>query len=299
MKEWVSLARQGEETAWNHIYQQYYPSLFAKAVKICGSGTTAKDAVQNTFVTAYLKLAQLKDPATIGAWLHKILVHTCFRMQQGNKKHSHAELPAESCTYWENSVDNKLERLYARGRLYANVASLPETLRGTLMLRYFSECTSYEDIASVLAIPVGTVRSRLNQARQQLAEKWSQKAEISDRSTRLIEEWNQFYLSHFGGLHESDEIKKRLLNHFDENMQLTFTSGASASGRALVDREVQQDRMYGSWFKPTNAITAGNISIVEAQNFNSAEYPDRCPPSVVFVLYRNGSSVHKLHFNLR
>jgi DNA-directed RNA polymerase specialized sigma24 family protein len=59
----------GEEAAWNVLYRQYYPSLYSVALRICGNTSVAKDAVQDTFMMAYLKLAQLKDIAAFGGWI--------------------------------------------------------------------------------------------------------------------------------------------------------------------------------------------------------------------------------------
>lgn len=300
MEQWVIAAKNGEQAAWSALYQHYYPMLFAQALQLCKTQASAKDAVQDSLVTAYLKLDQLRNAATFGAWLRKILVHTCYRMQQKNRRDIPAgEMPALSDRYWEDSINNHTEYLAEKNRLYAAVARLPEALRSALMLRYFSGHQSYEEIASILAIPVGTVRSRLNQSKVKLAEHWNELQDARNANNRRNEEWNQFYVSHFGGVHRHDDVKDRLLKHFDKNMELVFTSGKSANGRGLIEKEVYDDREHGSWFEPVNAMSSGNISILEAQNFNSPEFPDRCPPKVVFVLYRNGATANKVHFSLR
>ena len=61
IEQYVKAAQFGEEAAWNVLYQHYYPSLYATALRISKDIDNAKDAVQDTFIKAHLKLAQLKD----------------------------------------------------------------------------------------------------------------------------------------------------------------------------------------------------------------------------------------------
>src|SRR5688572_12777719 len=75
----VNAARAGEMAAWNGLYQFYYPRLLNIALQYCGNTATAKDLVQDTFITAFLKLYQLKDASVFSAWIKKILVRKCYR----------------------------------------------------------------------------------------------------------------------------------------------------------------------------------------------------------------------------
>lgn len=63
----VVAARAGETAAWNDLYQYYYTRLLNTALQYCGNSPETKDLVQDTFITAFLKLSQLKDPAHFGA----------------------------------------------------------------------------------------------------------------------------------------------------------------------------------------------------------------------------------------
>ena len=65
--EKVKAAQAGEEAAWNFLYHQYHPQLYTIALRMIKQPAMAKDAVQEVFVTAYLKLSQLKQPAGFGA----------------------------------------------------------------------------------------------------------------------------------------------------------------------------------------------------------------------------------------
>jgi RNA polymerase sigma-70 factor (ECF subfamily) len=79
IEEWVKAARAGDEQAWNVLYQQYYPGLYAAAIRLCGNFPEAKDIVQDTFVAAWLKISQLKDAVTFGSWIKTILIRNCCR----------------------------------------------------------------------------------------------------------------------------------------------------------------------------------------------------------------------------
>jgi hypothetical protein len=77
---------------------------------------------------------------------------------------------------------------------------------------------------------------------------------------------------------------------------LVFTSGNTAYGRQYIQKEIEDDLLYGSSFSDVQVTSSGSLSIVEVCNINSAEYPDRCPDSGIFVLFRNKNKV--IRFNL-
>jgi RNA polymerase sigma factor (sigma-70 family) len=297
MVQWVKAAKAGDQHAWNMLYQQFYPALFARALTVCRKIDVAKDAVQDTFVTAFLKLGQLKDPNAFPGWIKSILVHTCYRTMYKDQRYSAASVSIPDIS-WEDQVNKKLDHIATDNRLYASMAMLPDALRSTVMLRHFSGFGSYEQIAGILSIPVGTVRSRLNQAKVKLAEYWQRHEDTSNTAFSDNHKWNHFYTAAFGEAHKDDLAKDRLLAHLKKDVEVVYTSGKRDAGRHLIEKEVYGDREHGSWMEPVNVMTSGSISILEAQNHNSAEFPDRCPPNSVFVLFRDKTQATRINFHL-
>lgn len=290
--EFVQAAKAGDSSAWNILYRQTEPWLYSIALRICGNTPAAKDAVQDAFMMAYLKLPQLKDPAAFSGWIKKICINSCYRsLQQNRFNNSIDNIPLESDTWWENELDKKIDALSSQTQLFDVMAKLPESLRSTLLLRYYTNYQSYEQIASILCIPVGTVRSRLNQAKIKMQEYWKSVAEINEKHFYEAEDWNRFYLENVGNSHYSSVARDKFLNHLNTNIKFVFSSGKTDYGRGVIARQIEEDICHGSRFGEVNIISNGSISVVEAQNINSVEYPDRCPVSTILVLYRDGKKV--------
>jgi len=149
---WVRAACAGDEVAWNYLYQSCYAQLYSTALGICGNTASAKDSVQDAFMMAYVKLTQLKEPATFFGWIKKICIHSCYRSLQRNRFNNAVDhIPLESDTWWENELDEKLDNLWRRTHLFEVVSKLPQTLRSTLLLRYYTSYQSYDAIARILA----------------------------------------------------------------------------------------------------------------------------------------------------
>jgi len=168
------------------------------------------------------------------------------------------------------------------------------------MLRYFSGYPSYEQIAAILSLPVGTVRSRLNQVKTRLACNWNEKKEGDERLLKESNEWNAFYNYTFSHMHKHDVPKSQFLQHLNKDIRVTFTNGKSAAGSFLIDNLIAEDRHAGSWFFPYNIQSVGNISIIETKHVNSPEHPFRCPESTVCILYRQKGKADRINvYNAR
>lgn len=296
--QWVKAVRAGEKAAWNKVYQHYYPVLYIIAFRICKNSPLAHDMVQDAFMTAYLKLPQLKDASAFGSWIKKILIHGCYRSLRRDQTNNLPDVPGESDRWWEDELNRKMDWLSTQSKLYATLAYLPEVLRITVMLRYFSAFQSYDNIANILHIPVGTVRSRLNQAKIKLVEEWQQQVDADQKFLKQCEEWNNFYHTTFSEFHHCDYYKTKLINHLQKDVQIISSGGKSNNGRKLFEKMIWDDRKYGSWLAPANVTSCGNISIIEARHFNSSEYPHHCPAGSVTILYRNKGEVNKMSFHL-
>jgi RNA polymerase sigma-70 factor (ECF subfamily) len=299
IQEWVKAARAGDEQAWNVLYQRYYPGLYATAIHLCGRFPAAKDIVQDSFVTAWLKISQLKDVVTFGSWIKTILIRNCYQWRDKSKKIKAIDpgsIPDEHLLGYE--FEKELDHLLAEERLHTVLTRLPETLRSTLLLRYFSAFQSYNEISEILSIPIGTVRSRLNEAKAKLIKKWNEHPESDANIIKESNEWNEFYYQAYSGLHFHDDQKNRLINHLDRSIQIVLPSGQANIGSRVFENMIADDRRVGSYLTTVNVISSGNISIVELSHHNSVEHPHHCPPRSITILFRNKRDVNRMQLQL-
>lgn len=166
--ELVHAAKAGDIAAFGMLLESQRAGLYAAALAILRDPAEAQDAVQDTFLIALRRLQDLREPAAAGAWLHAIVRNIC-RMRLRSCREL-AEEGAEEPASRRFEVDEALQRLALRDWLWTALEELPGDLRATVMLRYFTRHAAYAEIAAILSIPVGTVRSRLNQARSRLAD---------------------------------------------------------------------------------------------------------------------------------
>jgi RNA polymerase sigma-70 factor (ECF subfamily) len=297
--EMVRAARAGEEEGWNILYNQYYPALYAIALQHCDDATIAQDMVQEAFTIAFLKLNQLKDTMAFSGWIKSILLHACHKHYRRNRKTRWGSITAsETENLWHDDLNRQQDLLSVRSTLHASIAGLPEVLRTTLLLRYFSAFQSYEDIAAILSIPVGTVRSRLNQAKLKLSEQWKKRIDVNSKTLYESASWNSFYESTLSGMHHHENCKDRFIKHLRNDVRIITPGHKSIHDNSYFEGMIYNDRKAGSWLSPFNIITSGNISVVESKHFNSPEHPDHCPAGSVMVIHRTQDKVSTLQLQV-
>lgn len=159
----------GSEESWAILYRKYQGPVFRFALHMTGSREVAEEAVQETFV-AFLARAAHFDPAhgSLQAYLTGIARNQAFRLAGKRWREaafdSQAE-PAGAPDPFHEASDRQL-----RESLRKLILGLPEPYRVVVVLCEIQEM-SYEEAASVLNCPVGTIRSRLHRARQMLTER--------------------------------------------------------------------------------------------------------------------------------
>jgi RNA polymerase sigma factor (sigma-70 family) len=292
--KWVNEANQGQQTAWSFLYNFFHPYLYSQALAIFGNTPAAKDAVQDTFLIAFLQLNKLKDPLAFPAWIKKILIHHCYRNIQKEKRMERPDHFLGNGSDME--FEKKLDELYNKHKLFDSLDALPEHLRTTVLLRYFSKKNTYDDIAALLCVPIGTIRSRLNKARIELSRYWKEscaEGSISQES----EEWNAFYLRHFEGYAINLQLRERIFNHLENDLHLQLTSGKHIIGKTYMVKGLEADVDCGVRLKEINVISCGKISVIEFDNINSKEYPDHCPPKTTLVAFREKKKLVRMHLH--
>lgn len=296
--EWWIAAREGDGTRLNALFSRYRPQAYALALRMCGHTPLAEDAVQDALLLAYTSLHQLKDPAAFLPWLQRIVANCCYRALRRERRLAGPEALPEAEYLIEDSVERKLERMALRDSLYTSLAQLSEPLRATMMLRYLSDFNSYEQIAEIVGIPVGTVRSRLSEGRKQLSRYWNGLQHADETECANSRYWNDFYTEIFPGMYDDAAYFKTLLHHMNADTQLVWTTGEAAPGRSWFERSFRDDAEHGSRIaKVHSCISSGNLSLIGVTFANSPEYPDHCPPTAFMITHRSHEEMVKMHIH--
>ncbi|MFC7439954.1 sigma-70 family RNA polymerase sigma factor [Laceyella putida] len=153
------LAQQGDREAFVRLIRQFERSFYRVAKAIVKKDEDCADVIQETILRAYQSIEKVKEPQYIKTWMIRILIHECQRMLRNRKK----VFPLVSRQASTLSQEPNWEALTLREA----VDKLEEPYRLVVMLHYFEELT-VKEIAEVMEIPEGTVKSRLYRARQDL-----------------------------------------------------------------------------------------------------------------------------------
>lgn len=169
----ILAARQGDSTAFGSIVSAYQDRLCTALLHVCGSPDEAEDVAQEAFVQAYVKLANFAGQSAFYTWLYRIAFNTAISRRRRRREETSVEQTRE--TTGEEPLDDTetAEERVLRQERAASVqqalARLSDEHRAILVLREVEDC-DYDEIAQVLGLPVGTVRSRLHRARLHLKE---------------------------------------------------------------------------------------------------------------------------------
>jgi RNA polymerase sigma-70 factor (ECF subfamily) len=161
----IAQSRRGDAHAFDQLVEKYQHRVYDLVYRITGHHADAQDAAQEAFVKAYLGLGRFRGGAAFSTWLHRIAVNAALdllrRRPRGDLRVPHSVDPAV------DPLADGAERVEARERIQRAIATLPIEQRTVVVLRDVQGC-SYEEIAMIVQVPVGTVRSRLSRGREAL-----------------------------------------------------------------------------------------------------------------------------------
>jgi RNA polymerase sigma-70 factor (ECF subfamily) len=167
----VRRLQQGDDTAFEPLYRHYIDQAVRVAFLITRSQQTAEDAAQEAFIQVLRKVHTLQDPASFRSWFYSILLNAARRT--GRKGRKWLLLPFDLLRQDQADVhslppDEAVELKCEVQEIRTLLGRLPDIHRFPIVLRYYAELTELE-IALALDLPVGTVKSRLHNARQKLS----------------------------------------------------------------------------------------------------------------------------------
>lgn len=169
----IQAACRGDSAAFGCLVRKYQDRLVAALNHVCGSHDEAEDVAQEAFVLAYVKLSSFTGGSQFYTWLYRIAVNTAIsrrrkRREETSVEHAREQTGREPHDDGEQA-EERLLREERAGLVQRALARLNDEHRTILVLREIEDC-DYDQIASIIEVPVGTVRSRLHRARLQLKE---------------------------------------------------------------------------------------------------------------------------------
>ena len=164
--------RAGEAAAFEDLVMTYQHRVFGVALRMLGNAAEAQEVAQEAFIRAHRALGDFRGDAKLSTWLYAITSRLCLnRLASGERRLvRQGEDALLRLADAAPRPDVALERSELEAALQRAVAELPEDGRIVVVLRDL-EGLSYEEIAQVLELPLGTVRSRLHRARADLKDK--------------------------------------------------------------------------------------------------------------------------------
>jgi len=172
--------QEGDMSAFDSLVLKYQDNVFNLCFRMMGDYDDARDCAQDTFYKAYRSLKGFRFQSGFMTWIYRIAVNTCKNnLSLSHRRMINKSLDVEGMeTEITSSGDTRRnstrpDKLYEKKEMEAliqkAVSSLPEDLRSLVILKDMDDRT-YEDIAEILDMKSGTVKSRLARARQILRE---------------------------------------------------------------------------------------------------------------------------------
>jgi len=178
-KQLVAKSQQGDKRAFDMLVMRYQNRLSAVISRYCKSSLDTEDIVQESFIKAYRGIGNFRGDSAFYTWLCRIGINVAKNHLISSARHLRAS-ETSSTEEVENNYESGSgftdEVITAEGNIFGDelidiiqsaLSSLPEELRIALTLREI-EGLSYDDISSMMACPIGTVRSRIFRAREVL-----------------------------------------------------------------------------------------------------------------------------------
>ena len=172
----------GEAAAYGDLLRRFQREIYAYLRRYLGQDALADDVFQNTFLQVYQKAGQFDSSRKVRPWLYAIATHQAIDMLRRVNRRSAVSLEQMASSEdsenqnWSDMLSSDepepstgLELAEQKERVKEALETLPEHLRMTVILAYY-QGLKYKDIADIMEIPVGTVKSRLHAAMSKLHE---------------------------------------------------------------------------------------------------------------------------------
>ena len=167
--------QEGDINAYNELVKRYKDRLLNFVFRYFNNREQAEDVVQDTLIKLYTHASYYKNIAKFSTWIFTIAKNNALTELRKNKRKQTDSLWTDDgkvidINSNDQTLDRRVQNEIAINQLNKFLDEIPENFRMAVVLRDFQEL-SYDEISKILEIPIGTIKSRINRGRIQLAEK--------------------------------------------------------------------------------------------------------------------------------
>ena len=157
-----------EDRTFDDLYAEHVDRVYALCLRMTADERRAEELTQDTFVKAWRSFSSFRGDSAVSTWLHRIAVNTVLddRRRRGRQPAQLSALPDGAIRHRATRGEDPGERVH----LEAAIASLPERSRMAIVLHGIEGYT-YEEVAELMGVAVGTVKSHIHRARALLIDR--------------------------------------------------------------------------------------------------------------------------------
>jgi RNA polymerase sigma factor (sigma-70 family) len=285
-------AQHGDAASFGALLERHWAGMRAVALGVLGNRPDAEDAVQDASLIAFRRMGDVREPESVSAWLRMIVRNSCRSRLRSTPPTT--PIPDLSLLVAETDPEQIIDRHAMRDWIWQAIDELSPTLRMTVVLRHFSPRTpSYDQMAALCGIPVGTVRSRLVEARRKLVEAMVATADAMHGDVLAA--------SRASAREAVETLAAAEQGGFAElTAERWMTDAAYYVGRQRVGdrnfliRGMAGDLEAGVRQRFVSAVTSRDTTIWEMDMVNPPDAPHHCPPAVAWVMAMRDGRMHEL-----
>jgi RNA polymerase sigma factor (sigma-70 family) len=301
----VRSAQGGDASSLGMLLRKHEAGMRSVALAILGYGPDAEDAVQDAMMVALRRIGDLRDPDSAGAWLRTIVRNICRAFLRSRTPVASTDIDrlavSDRSDRWGRSgpsgpsgPEEVVDSSALRDWVWHAIGELSEADRLVVLLRHFSHVNSYEEIAALCGLPVGTVRSRLSHARRKLAAALQETVDAAHADAGAYAESRR--------REASDAIDYAMRGHFDDvvyGMWLPEATVLAGGGQLLDGREaiiagMAKDLDDGVRQRLLHVVAGADVLIWETEMLNPPDKPFHCPPNAVWLHKMQHGRVRKM-----
>lgn len=278
----LAQALAGDTASLGLLLRRHEAGMRTQAYRLLGYGPDADDAVQDAALIAVSRLSDVRDPGAVGAWLRTVVRNVCLaQLRRPRHVGIDDQLPAIEAVAADPA--QLLDDRATRDWVWQAFERLSPALRIVVLLRYFTGFHSYDTIARMCDVPVGTVRSRLSQARAKLTVHLRATVDRAYPDADILARQRRSEAEDLLAEASEGAVRTALSRTWSTVADVAWPDGSRTHGLDAVVHGITGNYDDGVRYRLANVVASRDIIIWEVENLNPVDDPDHCPRSAAWT----------------